>query len=301
MTTDANGVPTATMLYGAWGGTRYSTGALNTKYEYTGQRNEAGIGLHFYGARWYDDYLGRMAQADTIVPGGVQGMDRYAYTFNNPLKYTDPSGHDPWWNDPLFYLGIYVTGGIYQQNADVCYDCTGHPRWAVGPAVFLGIVDDPKYASIGPAKITDEQMGTPYGTEVIDGSGHSRGYGLGLRSPGASAPNQEDIGVAEAGMGRRIALGLKICEEVNCSSTDKVMVAALSADGLFDTSNFKTASRQKFYLNPNGTFDWDGYINNYYNPDPQDHIRTKTIPHFIKKIKSDISDVNWDYIEGLTE
>jgi RHS repeat-associated protein len=97
LTTDANGALTATMLYGAWGGTRYSTGILNTKYEYTGQRNEVGIGLYFYGARWYDDYLGRMAQADTIVPAGVQGYDRYAYVQNNPLRYTDPTGHKPCW------------------------------------------------------------------------------------------------------------------------------------------------------------------------------------------------------------
>jgi len=27
------------------------------------------------------------------VPGGVQGLDRYAYVNNNPLNYTDPSGH----------------------------------------------------------------------------------------------------------------------------------------------------------------------------------------------------------------
>ncbi len=38
-------------------------------------------------------HWGRFAQADTIVPGGVQGYDRYAYTNNNPVKYTDPSGH----------------------------------------------------------------------------------------------------------------------------------------------------------------------------------------------------------------
>lgn len=27
------------------------------------------------------------------MPGGVQGLDRYAYVNNNPVKYTDPSGH----------------------------------------------------------------------------------------------------------------------------------------------------------------------------------------------------------------
>jgi hypothetical protein len=47
----------------------------------------------FYNARWYDVSLGRFAQADSIVPPGVQGLDRYSYTNNNPIRYTDPSGH----------------------------------------------------------------------------------------------------------------------------------------------------------------------------------------------------------------
>ena len=55
------------------------------------------FGLMFYNARWYDPALGRFAQADTIVPGGVQGLDRYAYTANNPVRYVDPSGHN--WED----------------------------------------------------------------------------------------------------------------------------------------------------------------------------------------------------------
>jgi RHS repeat-associated protein len=53
----------------------------------------SGFGLMFYQSRWYDPSLGRMAQADTIVPGGVQGLDRYAYVNNSPLNYVDPSGH----------------------------------------------------------------------------------------------------------------------------------------------------------------------------------------------------------------
>jgi len=48
----------------------------------------------FYNARWYDPALGRFSQADTIIPGGAQGLDRYAYVNNSPLKYIDPSGHD---------------------------------------------------------------------------------------------------------------------------------------------------------------------------------------------------------------
>jgi hypothetical protein len=35
--------------------------------------------------------------ADAVVPGAgnPQALNRYSYVFNNPLKYTDPSGHDP--------------------------------------------------------------------------------------------------------------------------------------------------------------------------------------------------------------
>lgn len=36
-----------------------------------------------------------MAQADTIIPTGVQGLDRYAYANNSPLNFVDPSGHIP--------------------------------------------------------------------------------------------------------------------------------------------------------------------------------------------------------------
>jgi RHS repeat-associated protein len=54
-----------------------------------------GFDLMFYNARWYDPYLARFAQADSIVPAGVQGYDRYAYVNNNPINLTDPTGHEP--------------------------------------------------------------------------------------------------------------------------------------------------------------------------------------------------------------
>ncbi len=43
-------------------------GTPPTDYKFTGQREEAEIGLYFYQARWYDSQLGHFAQADTIVP-----------------------------------------------------------------------------------------------------------------------------------------------------------------------------------------------------------------------------------------
>jgi RHS repeat-associated protein len=86
---------TGGLRYKPFGSTRYSSGTTPTTYRYTGQREEASLGLYYYGARWYDPALGRFIQADTIVPNptDTKSFDRYAYVYNNPLKYNDPTGH----------------------------------------------------------------------------------------------------------------------------------------------------------------------------------------------------------------
>ena len=94
-----------------WGEVRYSWTATQSttpayrlaKYTYTGQYSymddpstttvTEGFGLMFYNARMYDPALGRFTSADTIIPGGAQGLDRYAYVNNSPVNFTDPSGH----------------------------------------------------------------------------------------------------------------------------------------------------------------------------------------------------------------
>jgi hypothetical protein len=42
-------------------------------------------------------YINRFLSADTIVPGygNPQNLNRYSYVLNNPLLYTDPTGHKP--------------------------------------------------------------------------------------------------------------------------------------------------------------------------------------------------------------
>ncbi|MCZ2122157.1 MAG: RHS repeat-associated core domain-containing protein [Anaerolineales bacterium] len=86
------------------GEVRYSSGAEQIKYTYTGQYSYTNdFGLHFYNAHWYDTSLGRFTQADSIIPAGIHphfmgagGLDRYAYVNNAPVNLTDPSGHCIW-------------------------------------------------------------------------------------------------------------------------------------------------------------------------------------------------------------
>ena len=51
---------------------------------------------------FYDPYLNHFVQPDTIVPGpgSPQSWDRYAYVKNNPVRYSDPTGHYEFENDP---------------------------------------------------------------------------------------------------------------------------------------------------------------------------------------------------------
>jgi RHS repeat-associated protein len=106
-----------------WGAVR-SGGITATEFNYTSQRKDAGTGLLFYKARYYDPGLGRFLSADSLVPGvhsltvgmfddetreafprhpkdaarnqgpsAPQELNRYSYVNNNPLTKNDPTGH----------------------------------------------------------------------------------------------------------------------------------------------------------------------------------------------------------------
>ncbi|MFN3786030.1 MAG: RHS repeat-associated core domain-containing protein, partial [Thiothrix sp.] len=86
---------TGEVRYRAFGVTRFTSGVTPTSVRFTGQREEASLGLYYYNARWYDPALGHFLSPDTLVPEAGNALDyhRYAYVRFNPLKYTDPSGH----------------------------------------------------------------------------------------------------------------------------------------------------------------------------------------------------------------
>lgn len=62
---------------------------------FTGHRGNTGIGLIYINARFNVPSIGQFASADTLVPdpGNPQSLNRYSYSYNNPVKYVDPSGH----------------------------------------------------------------------------------------------------------------------------------------------------------------------------------------------------------------
>jgi RHS repeat-associated protein len=84
------------------------------RHTYTGQEDDSGTGLMYYGARYYDPAVGMFASADTLTRQpdepqmflhpdlfvtsrtNPQGFNRYAYCGNNPMVYTDDTGEFFW-------------------------------------------------------------------------------------------------------------------------------------------------------------------------------------------------------------
>jgi len=90
----------------------------------------------------------------------VQAWDRYAFVNNNPLRYTDPSGHDPWGCNTAsceqnllhrdgkgkiklvssFYVGDDVPRNLTEHEAEIYTHGAGNIVEAVGDAASL--IDD---------------------------------------------------------------------------------------------------------------------------------------------------------------
>ena len=75
-------------------------------------------GLYFYNARYYDPILGRFIRPDTLIPQefNPQAYDRYAYEMDNPLRFTDPTGHAgkevaDWWEGHVNRVYASLTEG----------------------------------------------------------------------------------------------------------------------------------------------------------------------------------------------
>lgn len=101
-TTNALGQFVNRMSFGAWGERQKSdwkpgtpTETLLTSNGFTGHDQLDSHNLVHMGGRVYDPNLGRFLSADLFVqsPYDSQSYNRYSYTFNNPLSYTDPTGY----------------------------------------------------------------------------------------------------------------------------------------------------------------------------------------------------------------
>lgn len=91
--TNSAGTTIETTQYYPYGLVR--AGGTKNKFLYTGQENDPETGLDYYNFRYYNSQLGRFIQPDDQLqtPYDPQSLNNYSYVKNNPIKYTDPTGH----------------------------------------------------------------------------------------------------------------------------------------------------------------------------------------------------------------
>ena len=139
--------------YLPFGGERWRDGVAVTDFGFISQRREE-FGLYDYNASYYSPGLGRFVSADTIVPelANPQAFNRYSYVYNNPLIYTDPSGHCPVCviarilsEVPAYIFPSYETALRQKVGGKVLADAGSTieqlaPQWNVNPTIARAVI-----------------------------------------------------------------------------------------------------------------------------------------------------------------
>ncbi len=109
--------------YYPFGGEHVVVSSSGNTYKFTAKERDAETGLDYLMARYYSSGFGRfyspdeftggpidaISPGDPLPPGPLpyadianpQSLNKYAFVYNNPLRFIDPTGHDPiGWSPP---------------------------------------------------------------------------------------------------------------------------------------------------------------------------------------------------------
>lgn len=144
-----------------------SAGTDVSTHKFTGQEADAATGLHYFGARYYDAQLGRFITADTVIPGAgsdPQGLNRYAYVLNNPMRFVDPSGHAPEAPEGSVPLAPRSTASefVYVERVPQFVDAGRQKVAAVGMGLAVGTAGAAVAANYAPMLLR-AALATPAG------------------------------------------------------------------------------------------------------------------------------------------
>ena len=113
---DVNGNVLATYEYDAWGKLISSSGSLAdiNPLRYRGYYYDTETGFYYLQSRYYDPVVSRFINADsfTSTGDGLLGYNMFAYCGNNPVCYSDPTGHFALVDDLLVLLGLAVVTAV---------------------------------------------------------------------------------------------------------------------------------------------------------------------------------------------
>ncbi|MDY0102375.1 MAG: RHS repeat-associated core domain-containing protein, partial [Lentimicrobium sp.] len=181
------------MSYDAWGNRRdpatWETYTSNmpsfiTDRGFTGHEHLDEFTLINMNGRMYDPQTARFLSRDPIIadPGNPAGYNPYAYVLNNPLKYTDPSGYEPFTIAAYVIAAAIIYSNAARANGNLAtgsyeWDFTkwwGKDKpgfWGIGFSTNSSFTNSTYFVSINPTNGGGGTVG--YNTQYGWGSGSS--------------------------------------------------------------------------------------------------------------------------------
>ena len=179
-----DGVRLISYVYDAWGDTftRYYNGGNNSTAKknsmtYRGYYFDSDLQLYYLSTRYYDYVTGRFISPDDLsylgANGDILSYNLYAYCSNNPIMFTDPSGHAAAAIIAGVIIGGAVVGGLLGAATSAI---NGEDVWkgaAVGvitggAASALGILMPTKYIVVAAIIGFVAGMGADAAVQAID-------------------------------------------------------------------------------------------------------------------------------------
>ncbi len=116
---DSNGNVVVEYTYDSWGKLISITGSLadtigiKNPLRYRGYYYDTETSLYYLQSRYYDPEIGRFINMDAYFVAGndyIQGTNMYAYCYNNPVMYVDPTGYIT--TEGVIYMSIGIVAGL---------------------------------------------------------------------------------------------------------------------------------------------------------------------------------------------
>ena len=128
---DSNGNVVVEYTYDSWGklisitGSHASTIGVKNPLRYRGYYYDTETSLYYLQSRYYDPEIGRFINMDVYFIAGndyIQGTNMYAYCYNNPVMYSDPTGFavDPATKDAINRI-FEALGCIFEYGLSLGY------------------------------------------------------------------------------------------------------------------------------------------------------------------------------------
>ena len=142
-------------------GLEASTIGIINPFRYKGYYYDEETKLYYLTSRYYNPEVGRFITPDSINcldPKSITGLNLYAYCVNDPVNYSDGSGHMPEWAQ-------WVVGGALVIGSIALTICTAVVGGALATAIGGGV-----WATIGSGALNRAVVGAASGALMSAGT-----------------------------------------------------------------------------------------------------------------------------------